>query len=149
MDRTEKIELTMLCMVYKDNKILLQNRVKDSWCGYTFPGGHIEAGESFVEAAIREVKEETGLTIYNPILCGIKQFPINNGRYVVLLFKTDKFEGDLVSSDEGKMEWVNRDELKNKTCVDDFMELLRVFDEDSLSEFQYIVEDNKWNVHLR
>ena len=38
MSRTEQVELTILCSVYKENKLLLQNRMKDDWKGYTFPG---------------------------------------------------------------------------------------------------------------
>ena len=54
------VELTNLCMIKDGDKYLLQNRVKKDWQGYTFPGGHIEPGESIVQSAIREVKEETG-----------------------------------------------------------------------------------------
>ena len=100
---TENVELTVLCLLQDGNKILLQNRVKEDWKGYTFPGGHVEPGESFVDAVVREMKEETGLTIYTPHLVGIKQFPIENGRYIVLLFKSTGFNGELVSSDEGEM----------------------------------------------
>lgn len=60
MSRTERAELTVLCMIYDGARILLQDRVKDDWKGYTFPGGHVEPGESFVDCAIREIKEETG-----------------------------------------------------------------------------------------
>ena len=66
--RTENAELTVVCLIQDENKILLQNRVKEDWKGYTFPGGHVEAGESFVDAVIREMKEETGLTVNNPKL---------------------------------------------------------------------------------
>ena len=75
MDRTERVELTTLCMLHRGDEILLQNRVKTDWRGYCFPGGHVEPGESIVDSVCREIQEETGLTIRNPRLCGIKQFP--------------------------------------------------------------------------
>lgn len=149
MNRCEFVELTVLCMVYDDHKILLQNRVKNNWKGYTFPGGHVEKGESFVEATIREIKEETGLTVKNLQLCGIKQFPIDHGRYIVLLYKTNQYEGHLISSQEGEMKWIDRKNLENIELVEDFMELLQVFDQDDLSEFQYKIENNQWNVYLK
>lgn len=149
MSRCENVELTVLCMIYDEHKILLQDRVKEDWKGYTFPGGHVEKGESFVEATIREMKEETGLSIKNLQLCGIKQFPIDNGRYIVLLYKTNQYEGHLISSKEGEMKWIDRRNLNNIELVDDFMELLQVMDQDDLSEFQYKIEDNQWNVYLK
>ena len=66
--RTENIELTVLCLVHKGEELLLQNRVKQDWQGYAMPGGHVEPGESIVEAVIREMQEETGLHILNPKL---------------------------------------------------------------------------------
>ena len=148
-DRTERVELTVLCLVEDDNKILLQNRVKNDWQGYTLPGGHVEKDESFVDAVIREMKEETGLRIINPILVGVKQFPIKNGRYIVFLFKVNEFEGFLQSSTEGKMEWVEYSELSKLNTVDDFEDLLKVINSKKLSEFQYVVKDNVWNVVLK
>ena len=78
MNKTENVELTVLCLITAGDKVLLQNRVKNDWKGYTLPGGHVEKGESFVDAVIREMKEETGLDIHNPKLVGVKQFPIDN-----------------------------------------------------------------------
>ena len=69
MTRTENVELTVLCLVHNEDAYLLQDRVKEDWKGYTLPGGHIEIGESIVDAVVREMKEETGLTILNPKLC--------------------------------------------------------------------------------
>lgn len=149
MARTEQVELTCLCMIYKEDMILLQNRVKKDWKGYTLPGGHIEPGESFVDGVIREMKEETGLTIVNPRLCGIKQFPIEGGRYMVLLYKTDEFEGELVSSEEGQMEWICRKDLDKVNTVNDLTELFQVMESDDLSEFQYIIEEGTWKVALK
>ena len=148
-DRTERVELTVLCLVEDGNKILLQNRVKKDWQGYTLPGGHVERDESFVDAVIREMKEETGLDIKNPVLVGVKQFPIKYGRYVVFLYKTNEFEGELHSSNEGKMEWVEYKDLSKIKTVDDFEDLLKVMNSDKLSEFQYVVKDDIWNVVLK
>lgn len=149
MRRTEKVELTVLCLVYKDNEYLLQDRVKEDWKGYTIPGGHVEAGESIVEAVVREMKEETGLTVKEPKLCGVKQFPIEDGRYIVFLFRTDKFTGNVTSSEEGDMHWIKAEDLSQINLVDDFMELLQVILEDDLTEFQYIIEDGEWKVCIR
>lgn len=149
MSRTEQVELTVLCLIYRDGQILLQNRVKKDWHGYTLPGGHVEPGESFVDAVIREMKEETGLDILRPVLCGVKQFPIDNGRYVVFLFKTNEFTGELKSSEEGIVEWVDRSRLSQLDLVDDFQELLDVMERDELTEFLYRLDDEKWTVVLK
>ncbi len=149
MRKTENVELTVLCLLTDGNKILLQNRVKRNWQGYALPGGHVEPGESFVDAVIREMKEETGLDIHGPRLVGVKQFPIENGRYVVLLFKAELFSGTLTSSEEGQMEWVAIDRLPGLQTVDDLGDLLRVMNSPDLSEFQYIVDGDEWTVSLK
>lgn len=117
-----------------------------------FPGGSIEIGEKVEETAIREVKEETGLTIREPKLCGVKQFQTDQDeRYIVLLFKTDKFEGTLISSAEGEMSWIDRNSLNDYALVNDFMELLKVFDSDCYSEFMYErnkSSDDDWLIRL-
>ena len=149
MRRTENVELTVLCLIQDGNRILLQNRVKKDWQGYTLPGGHVEPGESFVDAVIREMKEETGLDILKPRLVGIKQFPIEDGRYIVLLFKTECFSGQVVSSDEGEMEWVECDRLSEINTVDDLDDLLKVFNDPDLNEFQYLVDGDNWTISIK
>ena len=144
--KTENVELTVLCLIHKDGKYLLQNRFKNDWKGYTLPGGHIEPGESIVDAVTREMKEETGLSIIHPHLCGVKQFPINGGRYIVFLFETDRFEGELTDSDEGDMHWISSDRLDEVDLVEDFTDLIEVMLNDDLNEFQYVVDGEKWNV---
>lgn len=98
-------------------------------------------------------RTETGLTIKHPQLCGVKQFPITDngqgeGRYLVFLFRTNQFEGQLVSSEEGKMEWIRRDALTSVPAVNDLDELLQVMEQDDLTEFQYVIEDGKWQIRL-
>lgn len=154
MGRTEITELTVLCLIHDEERYLLQDRVSEDWKGYTLPGGHVEPGESIVEAVIREMKEETGLDVRSPRLCGVKQFPLKDGdyskgRYLVFLYETDKFEGELISSDEGAMHWVSKKDLSNVNLVDDFNDLLDVMLSDDYSEFQYTVENGEWIIHKR
>ena len=149
MNRRESVELTVLCLVHRGEELLLQNRVKADWQGYALPGGHVEPGESIVDAVIREMQEETGLTVLNPTLCGIKQFPIDAGRYLVLLFETEEFEGCLHSSEEGQLAWVPRSRLSEYSTVEDLELLLDVMLQPDLTEFQYLVNGDDWQVCLR
>ena len=102
-----------------------------------------------MDAVIREMKEETGLDILKPRLVGIKQFPIDDGRYIVLLFKTESFSGNVVSSDEGDMEWVEYDRLSAIETVDDLDDLLKVFNDPELTEFQYLVDGDTWTISIK
>ena len=144
----ENVILTNMCMVYDGNRILVQDRLNSDWPGVTFPGGHVESGESFVDSVIREVKEETGLDISSPRLCGIKQWTQKDGeyRYIVFFYKTDKFFGEIKSSDEGKVFWIEKNELNNYKLANDFDQMFKVFDNDDLSENYYWFEEGKWNV---
>ena len=150
MARSEQAIFTNMCMVYDNaGNILVQDRCDPGWPGITFPGGHVEPGESFVESVIREVYEETGLTIENPILCGTKQFQTRKGeRYVVLLYKTDRFSGELKSSDEGKVFWIPRNTLEQYTLIEHFMDMVKVFESDNLSEFFYRTKADSWEIQL-
>ena len=150
MSRSEPAIFTNMCMI-SDGKgnVLVQDRRNPDWPGITFPGGHVEKGESFVDSVIREVREETGLTVEDPILCGIKQFQTDeNERYVVLFFKTDRFSGALKSSDEGEVFWVPREELPKLPLSIDFLDMVRIFESGTLSEFYYTKESGDWSYRL-
>ena len=149
MRRTENTELTTLCLIRRGGEILLQDRLKRDWPGLTLPGGHVEPGESIVDSVIREMKEETGLTIRHPRLTGIKQFPIEGGRYLVFLFTATEFEGELKSSEEGTVAWYRRDALADLETVEDLEELLQVFEQEDLTEFIYTCDNDDWIIHLR
>ena len=150
MARSERAIFTNLCMIYDHSgNILVQNRRAQDWPGICFPGGHVEPGESFVESVIREVREETGLTVENPVLCGTKQFQTDSGeRYVVLFYKTDRFSGELKSSHEGEVFWIPRDTLANYRLSLDFEDMVRIMEDDTLSEFYYYQEQGEWKFKL-
>ena len=144
MSKHEPTIFTNMCMIYDNaGRILVQDRKAKEWPGLTFPGGKVEEKESFVASVIREVKEETGLTIKHPQLCGIKQFQdAKDARYVVLFYKTTEYEGKLESSDEGEVFWIAREELHNYQLATDFSDMLKVFEADQLSEFYYHSDDS-------
>jgi len=150
MAREEPAIFTNMCMICDgQGNVLVQDRLNPDWPGITFPGGHVEPGESFVRSVLREVKEETGLDIQNPRLCGIKQFQTAEGaRYVVLFYRADHFSGTLISSGEGEVFWVKRSELTRYKLSHDFADMLKVFESDELSEFYYDNSSGEWTHSL-
>lgn len=137
-------------MVYRENMVLVQDRVNKNWPGITFPGGHVEKGESLTDAVIREVWEETGLTIRSPQLCGVKDWMDEDGsRYMVLFYKTDKFKGTVKSSEEGEVYWVELEQLSKMPLANDMDGMLKIFLDDSLSEFYYFQKDGRWAYELK
>ena len=111
------MKLATLCYIQKDNKTLMLHRVKKEddmhqgkWNGL---GGKFEPGESPEECVIREVREECGLTLRNPILKGIMTFPqFSKGEdWWAFIFIAREFEGSLKESSEGDLEWIDNDKL--------------------------------------
>ena len=136
--RTEVVILTNMCMIY-DNRgnVVVQDRVDEDWRGLTFPGGHIEKGESFVDSVIREVFEETGLTIEKPRICGTKDWQTEEGsRYLVVFYKTNVFHGELKSSREGEVRWMSLEEMKKGNLAYGMADMLRVFLEELFEVFK-------------
>ena len=135
MSRMTTVELTNLCMIYDGEKILVQERVWDGQKGIIFPGGHVEKYESLYASVIREMKEETGLTIENPVPCGFKDWINDDGsRYLVLLYKTNRFSGELRSSEEGRVFWTTREEFQRLPVIWNMREALEILDSDQYSE---------------
>lgn len=84
--------------------------------------------------------------IKNPRLCGVKHFPIKEGRYIVFLFEATEYEGELCSSAEGRMHWIPVEELDHVNLVNDFQDLVDVMLDENLSEFQYVIDGDRWNI---
>jgi 8-oxo-dGTP diphosphatase len=118
--------------------VLVQDKKSKSWGGICFPGGHVEEGESFFSSVIREIREETGLEITSPKLCGVKQFCDGDERYIVFLYRTDSFSGEIQSSEEGRIFWMPRQDLEKSNLAPRFMDMVRVFENDELDEVHYI-----------
>lgn len=134
--RRSETEITVMCMVCDGSKVLVQDRLDEDWPGIAFPGGHVEPEEAFTAAAVREVFEETGLSIQDPKLCGVKNVLYDDGfRYIVFLYRAEKFSGELRSSEEGQVYWVERLELPEMKLCDTMGDLLPVFLEDKYTEF--------------
>lgn len=147
--REVKAELTNMCMVYDGSKVLVQKRCPEhGWPGVTFPGGHVEPGESITGSVIREVWEETGLTLSHPRLCGVKNWINEDGsRYIVFLYQCSEYSGELKSSEEGEVFWAERNDLPGMNLSSGMEETLEVFFRDELSELYYIPE-NDWEIIL-
>ena len=142
MSRLEEVELTNMCMICdgKGNVLVQDKKNHPTWHGWNFPGGHVENGEYVTPSVIREMQEETGLTIENPRLCGIKEFhALKTGkRYIVFLYVADTFMGELKASDEGDIFWYPLSELaKSDKLIDGFEEMLPVFLNSNISEVYY------------
>ena len=119
----EKSPLTTLCYIEKEEQYLMLHRVsqkqdinKDKWIGV---GGHFEQDESPEECLLREVKEETGLTLTSYRFRGIVTFYFSkgdgsfSGTEYMCLYTADGYQGTLSSCDEGVLEWVDKKELFN------------------------------------
>lgn len=135
MSRTENVTLTNMCMIKNKDQVLVLDRNDPVWPGLTFPGGHVEAHESFHDSVVREVKEETGLTISHPQLVGVKQFyDHNDERYLVFFYIAEQFSGTVKESDEGKLTWMSAKESKKQKLAYNFDHDLPVFFEQTISE---------------
>lgn len=111
------MKLTTLCYLERAGQYLMLHRVskkndvnKDKWIGV---GGKFERGETPEECLLREVREETGLTLLGYRLRGLLTFLYNEDEpEYIFLYTSDRFEGELSECDEGVLEWVDQDRLE-------------------------------------
>lgn len=144
-----KAEIVNMIMIENKSvgKVLVLDRVC-SWPGLTFPGGHVERGESFYDSAVREAKEETGLDVRDLRLCGLVHWANRQSGdiYLEFLYKTSRFYGEVLDRTiEGNIGWVTPEELK---CSDrlspNFSLYLPMFFENRYSELYFDWNGENW-----
>ena len=149
MERIDKVILTNMCMIYDGTRVLVEEKVGKDYRGIVFPGGHIEENEPIVDSVIREIKEETGLVIKHPKLCGVKDWVNEDGsRYIVFLFKTDSYCGELHSSDEGKVFWTELSELMDLPTMWHMDSMIHIFSTGEFAEL-FLDSSDDWKPLLK
>ena len=118
MTKKMDAELTTLCYIERNGQYLMLHRTKkkndpskDLWMGV---GGHFELGESPDECVVREVREETGLTLTNYCLRGIVSFSEGDWHEYMFLYSADEFCGELTECSEGDLLWVDKEKAVNE-----------------------------------
>lgn len=111
------MRMTTLCYIENEGKYLMLHRIKkkndishDKWIGV---GGHGEYGESPEECLLREVREETGLTLTSYRFRSLITFVSDACEpEMMCLFTADGFEGELVDEcNEGELVWVDKEKV--------------------------------------
>ena len=134
MEERKKSELTTLCYIEKDDCYLMLHRVKkekdvnkDKWIGV---GGHFERNESPEECLLREVKEETGLTLTSWQFRGLVTFMAEGWpTEYMCLFTADGFTGTMKECNEGVLAWVKKQDVGKLNLWEGDRIFLRLLDE--------------------
>lgn len=105
------------CLIVKNNKVLLLKKPRYGW--YAMPGGKMEMQETIKEAVIREVFEETGLTVIAPRLMSVATMNKKSAMppkddWLMFTFVAEDFTGTLVEEcPEGELEWIDLSQLRD------------------------------------
>jgi len=145
------MKLATLCYVKnrEEKKTLMLHRIKKKndvhegkWNGL---GGKFERSETPEECVIREIKEESGLTITEPKLKGFITFPMFDGVYdwYVFVFVAENFSGELIDSDEGKLEWIPDEKLSQLNLWDGDQIFLEWLDQDKFFSAKFFYDNKK------
>ncbi|MCC8138138.1 MAG: 8-oxo-dGTP diphosphatase [Clostridiales bacterium] len=126
---------TTLCYIERDGAYLMLHRVTKKhdinhgkWIGV---GGKFEPGETPEECLLREVKEETGLTLPDYRLRGIITFVQDGETEYMFLYTAHSFEGELISCNEGELAWIPKQDILNLELWEGDREFLRLLDSES------------------
>lgn len=146
--RKRLCEIVNMIMIENGNEVLALDKV-GSFPGITFPGGHVENNESFLDSVIREAKEETGLDIKNVRLKGIINWckKESGERYIELLYISNDYSGELkYQTEEGRVFWINKEELKkSKKLSENFNIYMEIYFSDKYQEVFLDWNGNDWN----
>ncbi|MBU0647881.1 8-oxo-dGTP diphosphatase [Patescibacteria group bacterium] len=143
------MKLFTLCYVRKNGKTLMMHRVKKDndvhegkWSGL---GGKFEQGESPEECAIREVREESGLIAKDLKIKGFLTFPIFDGEndWYVFLFVIDEFEGELIDSREGNLQWIDDDKLMDLNLWEGDWIFMKWLDQDRFHTGKFVYDEGR------
>jgi len=139
MAEIEQVVFMNMCML-EDGKghVLALDKESESYRGTTFPGGHVEPGETFYESMVREFFEETGLTVRNLEFRGIYHWMRNGVRNVGLMYKASEYSGELRSSSEGRVYWISEEEYLKRPLADGMAEVWRMMHEDPIQEVKQV-----------
>lgn len=143
--------LVNLCMITdeKTDRVLVLDKVHPKWGGLSFPGGKVLEGESIADSVVREVREETGLTVSRLRLCGIVHWapPEEEERKLLFLYKAGAFSGELCSSKEGEVFWLERSALFQRKLSPNMDVFLRLYEDETLWE-AFSLQANDTNEQL-
>jgi len=150
VDRNKIVDTSMTVTtqvyIFDGHNILIQNRKGHTWTGLAVPGGHVKHNEPTIQSAIREVKEETGLDVKDLVLFGTHQYTCpEDGESIAMLYYTTKFSGELKSSEEGEVSWMNIENvLENPDAAEGFTKLVH----NAWTKVKNLVKDsNNYNVY--
>lgn len=106
--------------IEKDGKILLVKRGRDPYKGFwAIPGGHVDFDETVKDAVIREVKEETGLSVGKLSLLGIYSDPGRHPKQVIAVVYKVETTGEPVAGDDAEeFAWFSPDQLPTNLAFD-------------------------------
>jgi len=144
-----------LCFVFNDNNILLMKRAPTRRIfpnRYNGLGGHVERGEEPLQGVIREVKEESGLSVYNVHLRGIHHIDAGQDTGIMMYIFTAWSDGRAVMGDEreGTLHWIPRDDVLKLDLVEDLpLVLPRLLDDKTSMWFAHVSYDDHDNIQIR
>ena len=147
------MKLATLCYLRHEGKTLMVHRIKKKndmhagkWNGL---GGKLEPGETPEECAVREILEESGLKVINPILKGVLTFPAfsNDEDWYAFVFVAHEFEGQLIDSPEGDLKWVDNSELLDLNLWDGDLIFLPWLERPGFFSGKFIYENGRFIEH--